>query len=210
MQLKTANKPEIKNNNNFPEDYQALVRVWQSQPNEPVLIDYGQIFQENSALSAVLNNSPCVHAIIDLRTQQFDFISSNTGPIFGYESSHFMGKGLDFCNEIIHPDDLVKTWKLIKDIWNFILEVPLADQGQFKFNYDYRIIKPDGKEVRVLAQNTVLQSDGKGNFMHVLGVYSDISQWKKSEYQRPSFRQQTMPASSLPLMIAVHSNRKPA
>ena len=61
--------------------------------------------------------------------------------------------------------------------------MPPAEQAQFKFNYDYRSIKPDGKEVRILAQNSVLQSDSKGNITHVLGVYSDISHWKKSEQQ---------------------------
>ena len=147
------------------------------------MIDYQQSIQENPAFSASLNHSPCVNAIIDLRRQQFDFISSNTGAIFGNESSLFMEKGLDFCNEIIHPEDLKKTWKLIKNKWDFILDVPPANQAQFIFNYDYRIIKPDGKEVRILAQNSVLQSDSKGTITHVLGVYSDISHWKKSEQQ---------------------------
>ena len=127
--------------------------------------------------------SPCVTSVLDLCTQQFDYISSNTSVIFGYDSSQFTEKGLDFCNEIIHPDDLVKTWKLIKNIWDFILNMPEANQQQFKFNYDNRSIKPDGKEVRILAQNSVLQTDTKGNITHVLGVYSDISHWKKSEQQ---------------------------
>ena len=171
MQPKTANKPVKKINHSLPAEYLDLVKVWQNQAYEEVMIDYRQSIQENPAFSAVLNHSPCVNAIIDLRRQQFDFISSNTGTIFGYESSHFMDKGLDFCNEIIHPEDLVKTWKLIKNIWDFIFTMPPADQAQFKFNYDYRSIKPDGKEVRILAQNSVLQSDSIGNITHVLGVY---------------------------------------
>ena len=61
--------------------------------------------------------------------------------------------------------------------------MPPADQVQFKFKYDYRSIKPKGKEVRILAQNSVLQSHSKGTISHVLGVYFDISQWKKSEQQ---------------------------
>ena len=186
MQLNAANKTGKKNINNSPADYQDLVRVWQSQVYEPDLVDYKQSFLENHALSAILGISPCVTSVLDLRTQQVNFISSNTNVILGYDSSYFTEKGLAFYNEIAHPEDLPKTWKLIKKIWNFILEVPPDDQTQFKFNYDYRIIKPDGKEVRVLAQNSVLQSDSKGNITHVLGVYSDISHWKKSEHQMGS------------------------
>lgn len=66
--------------------------------------------------------------------------------------------------------------------------MPQEEQGQFNFNYDYRIIKPGGKEVRVLVQNSVLQSDSKGNITQVLGVSSDISQWKKSEQQIASVK----------------------
>ena len=152
MLLEATKKTVKKINHTLPAEYQDLLKVWQSQAYEPVLIDYRQSIQENPAFSAVLNHSPCVNSIIDLRRQQFDFISSNTGAIFGYESSLFMEKGLEFCNEIIHPEDLEETWRLIKNIWDFILTVPPDNQTQFKFNYDYRIIKPDGKEVRILAQ----------------------------------------------------------
>ena len=109
MKPEAANKPVKKINHTLPAEYQDLIKVWQNQAYEPVLIDYRQSIQENPAFSAVLNHSPCVNSIIDLRRQQFDFISSNTEEILGYESSHFMEKGLAFCNEIIHPDDLPKT-----------------------------------------------------------------------------------------------------
>ena len=93
-------------------------------------------------------------------------------------------KGWNFVMKSFIPMIWKKTY-LIKNIWDFILDVPPADQGLFKFNYNYRIIKRDGKEAIFLAQNSVLQlqSDSKGNVTHVLGVYSDISHWKKSEQQ---------------------------
>ena len=120
-----------------------------------------------------------------------------------------MEKEWAIYNEIIHPDDLSNTWKLIKNIWDFIFTVPPAFQEQFKFNYDYRIIKPDGKEVRMLTQNSVLQTDSKGTITHVLGVYSDISHWKKNEQQIASvISTSTIPASSLPLTTAAPTNPK--
>lgn len=183
MQHKKVNKPVKKANYFYSEEYSYLVNIWKQQGNEPGLIDYRQSCRQNPAFSTILNLSPCVTSILDLRTQQFDFISSNTEEILGYDSSHFREKGLSFCNDIAHPEDLSNTWKLIKNIWDLILEVPPAIQPQFKFNYDYRIIKPDGKAVRILVQNSVLQSDSKGNIIHVLGVYSDISHWKKNENQ---------------------------
>ena len=101
--------------------------AWQKQPNEPDLVDYKQSFLENHALSAILGISPCVTSVLDLRTQQFDYISSNTSVILGYDSSHFTAKGLALYKEIAYPKDLFKTWKLIKRVWDFIQEVPPGD-----------------------------------------------------------------------------------
>lgn len=184
MQQKEVSKSikDISNyNNTAPEDYLVLVKIWESLPEDLVITEFSQSFRNNIGLLTILNHSPCVTSILDLRTQQFDFVSSNAKEILGYASSHFMENGLAFCNEIAHPEDLPKTWKLLRYTWEFITNVSPADQVNFKFNHDYRIIKRDGKEIRILAQNSVLQSDSKGNITHVLCVYSDISRWKKSE-----------------------------
>jgi DNA-binding CsgD family transcriptional regulator len=167
----------------LPEEYFDLVKIWQTTPYGQVVINYGSYFKDHPSIVALMDHSPCVTSILDLRRQQFDFISSTVKEILGYDSCHFMKKGLAFYNEVMHPEDLHKTWKLIKNIWDFILTKSPADQGQFKFNFDFRIIKPDGKEVRVLAQHSVLQSDSHGTITHVLGVYSDISHLKKSDHQ---------------------------
>lgn len=183
MRKDALNNPDKKAKYPLPEEYHYLVDVWQRQESEQGLIDYRQSCYGNPAFSFILDSSPCVTSILDLQTQQFDFISSNTEQVLGYNSSYFREKGLAFCNEIAHPEDLHKTWKLIRNIWDLILKVPAAVHAQFKFNYDYRIIKPDGKAIRILVQNSVLQSDSKGNITHVLSIYSDISQWKKSDKQ---------------------------
>ena len=181
MQPITKNKSAKTAKTDHPEEYDELVKIWQNRDWD--LSDHKINFEANTPLMAVLNNSPCVTKILNLRSQRFEFVSRNTKDILGYDSTDFLENGLPFCNSIIHQDDLPKTWKLLKSVWNAVLAVPPAEQGQFKFNYDFRIIKPCGKEVRVLAQNSVLQSDSKGNITHVLVVYSDISHWKKSEQQ---------------------------
>ncbi|MFD3001067.1 LuxR C-terminal-related transcriptional regulator [Pontibacter toksunensis] len=186
MQLKSDITLEQVTKDNFPGDYEALVKVWQNQCYGPVSTNYSQSLLHHPEFLAILNQSPCVTSILDLRTQQFDFISSNVEAILGYASCRFVQGGLAFYNTVVHPDDLQNTWKLRRTIWEFILTLPAADQVQFKFNYDYRIIKPCGKEVRVFAQNSVLQSDNRGNITHIMAVYSDISHWKKSEQQLAS------------------------
>ncbi|WP_187262306.1 LuxR C-terminal-related transcriptional regulator [Pontibacter beigongshangensis] len=170
----------------YPEEYVALIKIWQTQVYEQVLPGYGDNIGNNPALLKVLNNSPCVTMILNLSTQRFEFVSSNASDLFGYGNGYFLEQGLPFCNSIAHPEDLQNSWKLIKSIWDFIFSVPPADQAQYKFTYDFRTLRPSGKVVRVLAQNSILQTDNKGTITHVLCVYSDISHWKKSNYQLAS------------------------
>ncbi len=170
----------------LPKAYMELVQIWKNIDYAPVPADYQQLIKSSAAFATVLNQSPCVTWILDLRTQRFDFISCNTNSLLGYDTSRFTEEGLDFCNEIIHPDDLARTWKLNKTIWDLISSVEPENRGQYKFNYDYRIIKANGKQARILEQNSVLQQDRNGNITHVLGVCTDISHWKRNDHQLAS------------------------
>lgn len=183
MQLTAENKLNQTVEKKLPKEYFDLVEAWRTTYYGQVAVNYGNYFRDNPAIVTLLDYSPCVTKILDLRTQQFSFVSSNTETIFGYSRSHFLDNGLPFCNKIIHPDDLHKKWKLLKRIWDYMLAAPSERLNHCKFSYDYRIVRPDGKEVRILAQNSVLQTDSEGNITHVLGMYSDISHWKKSEQQ---------------------------
>ncbi|TXK52142.1 PAS domain-containing protein [Pontibacter qinzhouensis] len=170
-----------------PEEYRSLVNVWRNRNCASVPGNYGDVFQDSPLLLAMLNSSPCVIKVLNLCTQQYEFVSDNVFELFGYSKNEFLQHGLSFSNTIAHPEDLQHSWKLIKKIWDFILHVPLAEQVQYKFSYDFRIVKPCGKVVRVLAQNSVLQTDSHGNITHVLIVYSDISHLKKHSDVATSF-----------------------
>jgi DNA-binding CsgD family transcriptional regulator/PAS domain-containing protein len=186
MQPTAENEPDQSKEIKLPKEYMDLVEAWQTTAYGQVAVNFEGYFRDNPVLNKLLSCSPCVTMVLDLRTQQFSFISSNAATVFGYGRSHFLANGLSFCNRIVHPEDLHNSWKLLKCIWDYILAIPSERQAQYKFNYDYRIVKPDGKEVRILAQSSVMQSDSKGNITHVLGVYSDISHWKKSGQQTAS------------------------
>ncbi|QCR21489.1 LuxR C-terminal-related transcriptional regulator [Pontibacter sp. SGAir0037] len=183
MTQMTATAPGKVVSATFPKEYKELVAIWESQPYEPLLVDSWYYMRFHPTLAAVLHQAPCVTWVLDLRTQQYDFVSTNSEQILGYTANYFTENGLAGGIAILNPEDLSKTWKLLKNIWDFIMAVPAPDRVQYKFSYDYRILKPDGKHLRVLEQNTVLQQDRKGNITRMLGMCSDISNWKKSGNQ---------------------------
>ena len=158
-----------------------LFTKWENQSYGEVPNNFDNFLQDNPVLQSILNLGPCVTWILDMRTMRYVFMSSNVKEVLGYDAKHFLQKGVSFVNEIVHPDDLPKTWKLVKIIWDFLLALPTEERQQYKFSADYRIVKPNGNCVRILEQNTILQLDNKGNITHLYGVASDITHWKQNE-----------------------------
>ena len=160
--------------------FQELCSLWKSQPYGEVEDTYDNFMEKNPALEMILTQCPCITWIIDLRTLDFVFISPNVKEILGVESQHFKSKGKAYWKEIVHPDDLEPTWKLKMQIWERLLALPPKERKNYKFNHDYRVVRPNGFCVRLLEQSSVLQLDDRGNVTHTFGICSDITHWNKS------------------------------
>jgi DNA-binding CsgD family transcriptional regulator/PAS domain-containing protein len=158
-----------------------LSRLWQDQPYGEAPVDYTSFIHSFPAIELLLNRSPCITWILNVQTAQFDFISRNVKSILGYETTLWKAKGLAFLNEVIHPQDQPRIWKLFRCIWDLLLALPPNQRKYYQFTGDYRVRKPDGNYVRILEQNTILQQDNQGNITHLLITASNISHWKKSE-----------------------------
>lgn len=164
----------------------SVLEIWKKYSGNDETNTQETLATMNPVLLRILNQSPCVTWILDVRTQKFSFISENSIDFFGHNSSNYTARGYSFHESIKHPDDILNTWKLIYNIWNVLSVIPLAIRSNYKFSYDYRIIKSDGNVVRILEQNSVMQQDDKGNITHLLGVCNDITQWKRNGTQLAS------------------------
>lgn len=164
-----------------PASFLKLCAYWQSRPYTEVPVEYDTLAHTDPAVGVILSQSACLTWILDLRTGQYAFVSGNARRLTGHEARQFQEGGLAFFNSLLHPDDLHSFWKLMNQIWDFLLPLPSWQRRSFRLNCDYRLRKPDGSYVRMLEQNAVLQLDGQGHITHLLGNSSDISSWKKSE-----------------------------
>lgn len=164
-------------------EHMEVMHLWQSSADEVETCGLVNRDFLNPILLNVLNQSPCVTWILDLRTRKFNFVSKNVNDIFGYQSVNYCEEGLSFHEKIKHPDDRQVIWKFLFQIWKALEETPPPKRAGYKFSFDYRIQHEDGKERRILEQNTVLQQDQSGKITHLLGVCSDITHWKKDNTQ---------------------------
>ena len=162
----------------------GILNLWDAGINK--MDDLDRKVAVNPILLNLLNHAPCVTWILDVRTGEYNFISANTLEFFGYESACYIKIGQDFHNGTKHSDDWLVGQKLLRKIGSLLESVPICEKVNYMYSYDYRVVKPDGREVRILEQNSVFQQDSIGNITHLLGVCTDITQWKKGELQQAS------------------------
>ena len=176
---------EFQNSNIYPNSglliWKELHAFWRRLPYQEIATDYTAYLQANPVMEKVLDNSPCITWIMDMRTMQYVYMSRNVKEMLGYQVQEFLVNGVAFVNDIVHPEDQPQLWKLVKTVWDFLLTLPTTERLYYKFSCDYRIVKPNGTCMRFLEQNSVLQTDKLGNITHLMGVGSDITHWKKND-----------------------------
>jgi DNA-binding CsgD family transcriptional regulator len=162
---------------------QDLMRLFQSQPYTSDLDNHGfqHLIHANPALALMLNLSPCITWILNVRTAKYTFVSEQAERLLGYPSQNFIKRGIEFTHHLLHPEDAGHLWKLMRHVWQYLLSLPAHRREVHQFSCDYRLRKVDGSYIRLLEKNTILQTDRKGNITHLLGVCTDISEWKKSD-----------------------------
>ena len=174
--MKTTKLP--KTASELTDPYHNLFSVWQRQPfvADSKLVDYACLGNSNQALGVILGDGPCITWVLDIRTQQFVFISDNTRQLIGYDSGIFRKDGFCILNKLMHPEDKkLLAGKTLK-LWENMLLLPAARRQSLRFSRKYRIRKPDGSFICLLEQNKVLQTDANGNITHVLGTCTDITE----------------------------------
>lgn len=159
--------------------YRDLLHLWQSrlQASPPEDAGYRHLLPADQALLL----SPCITWVFDLQTKKYVFVSRNIKHLLGYAPEEWLQGGLPFTKDRIHPDDAAHLWRLLRQVWEYLLALPAKKRLQYRFNCDYRLRKADGTYARLLEQNTILHTNEQDSIRYVLGVCTDITNWKKSE-----------------------------
>ncbi|CAN5197237.1 hypothetical protein BH23BAC1_BH23BAC1_42910 [soil metagenome] len=165
-----------------PKEYFDVIDLWKTQVNFNLPDEVNPLFS-NPAILVFLNNVPFASYIFDIGSQEFRFVSDNIIGYFGHHAGTFSRGELELKNKVVHPVDLPNIWKFFKIYWQHVNLIPSIERAKYKFNFDYRIVKPGGEEARILEQVIIFQQDLIGNITHILGTCTDITGWKKSGEQ---------------------------
>lgn len=171
--------PTAYQDNSPGKSYRELLQLWQSRLQASKVQDSS--FHHLMPVDQNFWLSPCITWIFDLHTKKYVFVSNNIQSLLGYTPVEWMQGGLAFTKERIHPDDAAHLWRLMRQVWEYLLNLPPKKRLNYRFNCDYRIRKANGSYARLLEQNNILHTNEQENIRYLLGVCTDITNCKKSE-----------------------------
>lgn len=182
--MKTSHSLSLKKANGTFKD---LLHLWQAQPfsNNNSLTDYNELIENNPALEIMLSLGPCITWVLDIRTGKYIYVSKNIKSFLGYTADSFAKKGINNIKRLIHPDDSKLVWSQNNQSWHLILALPAAQRPGHRYNRTYRLRKANGDYICLLEQNTVLQTDAKGNVTHLFSICSDVTDLMKTNISVP-------------------------
>ena len=108
----------------------------------------------------------------DLNVQSGDiFFSKQWKALLGYED-HEIRNSLDEWKRLIHPDDAEETFRQIEITRGENLDVCTAE---------FRMKRKDGEWAWILGMAKVVERDGEGKPLRVIGTHTDITERKNAE-----------------------------
>ena len=127
-----------------------------------------QMRLSESRLRAVLKISKVGYLDWDIPTNSMHW-SEETYRLYGRNPAEFSPTP-ESTLQMVHPDDLETVW--------FYLNA--AVQGGAAYDFEHRMIRPDGQVIYVHSQGELLR-DAAGNPLYMLGAVIDITERKQAE-----------------------------
>jgi DNA-binding CsgD family transcriptional regulator len=119
-------------------------------------------------------------SVFDMFRRVHVYFSPKFETVFGWDMSRAKAEGADFGTGRIHPDDLLVLAEAGNYFTSFVFSLTPEKRNDFKMYSDYRIKGTGDGYTRVLEQQSVLESDRRGNLWLALSVL-DLSPYSDTE-----------------------------
>jgi PAS domain S-box-containing protein len=129
--------------------------------------------QSQNFIQRVLDTSPNIIYIVDLKNQAIRYINSELKPILGYEINDFLKQPVSWISTLIYPEDIAPIEQHIHEL-NGLKdgEVSEIEFRLFSKARDWRWLK---------SREAVFSRDASGSIIEIIGLVQDVTGSKQSE-----------------------------
>lgn len=122
----------------------------------------------------------CFFLVTDFAKMKYLYVSPSTFSITGYPVDNWLNGGLSFCSSVYHPDELAFQKMIHLEILRFQNSLPVSEKLKYRYCFNLRLRRSDGKYVRLLCQMITLKTDTKGYPKYILELFTDIDIFDKN------------------------------
>jgi DNA-binding CsgD family transcriptional regulator len=145
---------------NLQKEYEQLLSLQDFSESE---LNYSLLERQIPLLEQMATMSNCVISVFDCCRRRHAFASQNYSALFGQSVD------TDNVSDRIHPDDMPAVWKNAVSAMRYAIQ-HRENVNDLKFIEEYRICNATGKFVRVIEQQSILETDSAGNIWLALSV----------------------------------------
>ena len=98
------------------------------------------------------NNALTPFLIIDHSTMDYLYASENMRRQLGYSSKELVKGGMELTLETLHPEDVDRLTILHSDLFKIYYSIPESKRSNYKFTYESRLKRTDGKYVWIMQE----------------------------------------------------------
>lgn len=146
--------------------------------------NFEKYFEAGKFKDDLLGNLENVLFVIDLRINEFIYLSPNTYEVEGYHKEFLLKLTPNNYFNIVHPTDAeIVINKIFPDGMNFVAENRAnIDFTKMKISYNYRLKQPNDSYKMLLQQFSYIMVDEELNPLVIMGTVSDITDiYEKNE-----------------------------
>lgn len=133
---------------------------------------------QNQAFTVLNHGVPLIY-LLDYTTGRYVFFSKQCYAVLNFSVEKMLDGGKDFVVDRYHPDDLrLFNEQIFTDRLKVLKEIPVHQQKDHIFSFNYRVKNGKGEYVNLLQRNSFIQSDEERNPLLSMGVLINVNHFK--------------------------------
>lgn len=140
-----------------------------------------ELEESRNLIHQITESSPGIILIVDLESELISYVNSCVRELLGYPPDEVKNKGMDFFEDIFHPEDIERVKRHYREFKN-------RDDRQ-PIELEYRMRHKDGTWHWFLSREVVFRRTETGEPIEVLGIHTDINARKYAELELAQLNQ---------------------
>ena len=133
-----------------------------------------------SSSCTILDKAASFFYLFDFVHMRYLYVSDSIKTLMGgYTAQDWIENGPEWVLSLVYHEDVRRLKDLHKALFDFYYALPVNERREYKYMWEFRIVRKDGQVVWLMQQGSFIEIDAEGKPMVTFDTLSDTSHFKK-------------------------------